>query len=129
MQQPEDNIVKKNKKKQESYHLNAEFVQCVDMLSVCRHHKHKIQLKERDVNMQPSESWDQDICEYMCDSPVDVRSLNCSSFIRVALVSSSSCRSSGGLKNSDMLFTVIYTKRSKTLNRLLTLLYEGLNTS
>lgn len=63
------------------------------------------------------QSWDQAlnlllICSrwlYMCNWPVDVRSRNCSSFIRVAFVSSSSCRSSGGMKNADMPFTVIYT--------------------
>lgn len=51
------------------------------------------------------------LCTCLCDWPVAVRSLNCSSFMRVALVSSSSCRSSGGMKNADMLFTVIYTDR------------------
>lgn len=47
-------------------------------------------------------------------TPVDVLSLNCSSFMRVALVSSSSWRSFGGMKNADMLFTVIYRENTNT---------------
>lgn len=44
-------------------------------------------------------------------SPVAVRSLNCSSFISVALVNSLSCTSSGSLKNADTLFTVNCTNQ------------------
>lgn len=102
--------------KQEHHNLTDSVAGISRYVNTCRNEN------DRNVNMCSSESRERawnvivDVCTCMCNWPVAVRSLNCSSFMRVTLVSSSSCRSSGGMKNVDMLFTVIYTDMQKTFD-------------